>query len=52
MRENRDFVVPVNILTTFAHAPFLGPHDTLPCVLIMYGTYTSGNDTHCLLLSL
>ena len=22
MRENRDFVVPVNILTTFAHAPF------------------------------
>ena len=22
MRENRDCVVPVNILTTFAHAPF------------------------------
>ena len=22
MRENRDFVVPVNILTTFAHALF------------------------------
>ena len=22
MRENRDFVVPVNILTTFAHTPF------------------------------
>jgi len=22
MRENRDFVVPVNILTTFAHGPF------------------------------
>ena len=22
MRENRDFVVPVNILTTFVHAPF------------------------------
>ena len=22
MRENRDFVVPVNILTPFAHAPF------------------------------
>ena len=22
MRENRDFVVPVNILTLFAHAPF------------------------------
>ena len=22
MRENRDFVVPVNILTTFARAPF------------------------------
>ena len=22
MCENRDFVVPVNILTTFAHAPF------------------------------
>jgi len=22
MRENRDFVVPVNVLTPFAHAPF------------------------------
>ena len=22
MHENRDFVVPVNILTPFAHAPF------------------------------
>jgi len=22
MRENRDFVVPVNILTPFAHTPF------------------------------
>ena len=22
MRENRNFVVPVNILTSFAHAPF------------------------------
>jgi len=22
MRENRDFVVPVHILTLFAHAPF------------------------------
>jgi len=34
MRENRDFVVPVNILTTFGTPRFLGPHDTLPCVLI------------------
>ena len=35
MRENRDFVVPVNILTTLRTPRFLGPHDTLPCVLIM-----------------
>ena len=34
MRENRNFVVPINILTLFAHAPFLGPHNTLQCVLI------------------
>ena len=32
MRENRNLVVPVNILTPFAQAT--GPHDTLPCVLI------------------
>ena len=30
MRENRDFVVPVNILTPFAHVPFSWAHDTLP----------------------
>ena len=35
MRENRDFVVPVNILTPLRAPRFLGPHDTLPCVLIM-----------------
>ena len=34
MRENRDFVVPVNILTPLRAPRFLGPHDTLPCVLI------------------
>jgi len=34
MRENRDFVVPVNILTPLRTPRFLGPHDTLPCVLL------------------
>ena len=34
MRENRDFVVPVNILTPLCVPRFLGPHNTLPCVLI------------------
>ena len=34
MRENRNFVAPVNLLTPFVHALFLGLHDTLPCVLI------------------
>jgi len=34
MRENRDFVVPVNILTPLRAPRFLGPHDTLPCVLM------------------
>ena len=34
MRENRDFVVPVNILTPLRAPHFLGPHDTLLCVLI------------------
>ena len=29
MRENRNFVVPVNILTLCARAPFLGPHDSV-----------------------
>ena len=28
------FVLHVNILTLCAHAPFLGLHNTLPCVLI------------------
>jgi len=36
MRENRNFVVPVNILTPLRAPRFLGPHDTLPCVLITY----------------
>jgi len=38
MRENRDFVVPVNILTPLRAPRFLGLHNTLPlalpCVLI------------------
>jgi len=34
MRENRNIVVPVNILTPLRAPRFLGPHDTLPCVLI------------------
>jgi len=33
IRENRIIVLPVNILTVLAHR-LLGPHDTLPCVLI------------------
>ena len=33
IRENRIIVLPVNILTGVAHR-LLGPHDTLPCVLI------------------
>jgi len=36
MRENHDFVVPVNILTPLRTPRFLGPHDTLPCVLIYF----------------
>ena len=36
MHENRDFVVPVNILTPLRTPRFLGPHDTLPCVLMIY----------------
>ena len=35
MRENRNFVVPVNILTPVCARPgLLGLHNTLPCVLI------------------
>ena len=50
MRENRDFVVPVNTLTTFAHAPFswAARHTT-----VCYGTNTAkGSDEHgnCLLV--
>ena len=41
MRENRDFVVPVNILTPLRAPCFLGPHDTLPCVLILVKTIKS-----------
>ena len=33
IRENRIIVLPINILTGVAHR-LLGPHDTLPCVLI------------------
>ena len=33
MCENDVFVLPVNILTGVARQ-LLGPHDTLPCVLI------------------
>ena len=34
--ENCIFVLPVNILTGVARR-LLGPHDTLPCVLILMG---------------
>ena len=34
MRENRNFVVPVSILTPLRAPRFLRPHDTLPCVLM------------------
>ena len=42
MRENWDFVLPVNILTPFASPPphFLGSHNTLLCVLILYKLVT------------
>ena len=43
MRENRYFVVPVDILTPFAHAPFSWPHDTLPCVLILLPSFEIQN---------
>ena len=44
MRENRDFVVPVNILTPLRAPRFLGPHDTLPCVLMHVSIVThNGN---------
>ena len=36
--ENRNFVVPVNILTLFV-CPIFGPHDALPCVLICSTLY-------------
>ena len=37
MRENRDFVVPVNILTTFAHAPFSwAARHTTVCLDVFY----------------
>ena len=40
--ENCVFVLPVNILTGVARR-FLGPHDTLPCVLINNILYTPGH---------
>ena len=38
MRENRDFVVPVNILTPFAHAPFswAARHTTMCLDLVIW----------------
>ena len=39
MCENDVFVLPVNILTGVARQ-LLGPHDTLPCVLI-YSTWVN-----------
>ena len=40
MRENRDFVVPVNILTTFARAPFSwAARHTTVCLDLVIPTY-------------
>ena len=40
MRENHDFVVPVNILTTFAHAPFSwAARHTTVCLDVRMPTY-------------
>ena len=41
MRENRDFVVPVNIFTPFAHAPFSWAARHIPCVLIIMSKLTA-----------
>ena len=40
MRENHDFVVPVSLRLRVPC--FLGPHDTLPCVLIPTTTIKDG----------
>ena len=40
IRENCIVVLPVNILTGVMHR-LLGPHDTLPCVLILYIIFLS-----------
>ena len=55
MRENRDFVVPVNMLTTFAHAPFSwAARHTTVCLdhcanketkVLRYETLALGNET-------
>jgi len=54
MRENRDFVVPVNIFTTFAHAPFswaarhttvcLDDGYTYLCNKMLWAFFQSGQD--------
>ena len=36
MDKDHYFAVPINILVPFAPSPFLGPQDTLPCVLMQY----------------
>ena len=48
MCENDVFVLPVNILTGVARR-LLGPHDTLPCVLIIRN---STSDPDIILLGL
>ena len=45
IRENRNFVVPVNVLTLFVHAHFLGQHYTLLSVLICLN-WNHSNKTH------
>ena len=49
--ENDVFVLPVNILTGVARR-LLGPHDTLPCVLIFSYNYIQPQKTISLLLKL
>ena len=45
MRENRDFVVPVNILTPLRAPRFLGPHDTTVCLDVTYHNYSVKSHT-------
>ena len=39
MRENRDFVVPVNISLRLRAPRFLEPHDTLPFEMLIISCY-------------